>query len=100
MHTLMILIPVHPVTCGDMIFSGHSNTAICIALVWHTYYKWVPRKVNIVKISVWIIAMTACTFLVVTKVSSTRKQIDLPATRTLSSCNVNPLVILIGSLHA
>ena len=33
-HTLMITIPVHPVTCGDMIFSGHSNSALCLALVW------------------------------------------------------------------
>ncbi|GMI15330.1 hypothetical protein TrVE_jg10028 [Triparma verrucosa] len=71
MHTLMILIPVHPVTCGDMIFSGHSNTALCLALIWHTYYKWVPAKVNVVKTMVWIATMTACALLIVTKVHYT-----------------------------
>mmetsp|Transcript_9530 Transcript_9530/g.19396 ORF Transcript_9530/g.19396 Transcript_9530/m.19396 type:complete len:420 (-) Transcript_9530:69-1328(-) len=70
-HTGKILIPVHPVTCGDMIFSGHSNSAICLALTWHTYYKWVPAKVNIVKTFIWCLAVTACTLLVLTKVHYT-----------------------------
>ena len=67
----MILIPVHPVTCGDMIFSGHSNTALCLALTWHTYYKWVPAQVNVIKTTVWCFALLACLLLVVTKVHYT-----------------------------
>ena len=59
-HTLKILIPVHPITCGDMIFSGHSNSAFCLAMTWHTYYKWVPQKVNVVKTGIWLMALAAC----------------------------------------
>lgn len=70
-HTLMITIPVHPVTCGDMVFSGHSNTALCLALVWHTYYKWVPGEINYVKSTVWIMAFGACFGLLLTKVHYT-----------------------------
>jgi hypothetical protein len=70
-HTLDILIPVHPVTCGDMIFSGHTNTVICIALVWHTYYKWVPSFFNPVKLTIWILAMTAALLLIVNRVHYT-----------------------------
>ena len=70
-HTLMITIPVHPVTCGDMIFSGHSNTALCLALVWHTYYKWVPSDINLVKSSAWLIAFGAILGLIGTHVHYT-----------------------------
>ena len=70
-HTGKILIPVHPVTCGDMIFSGHTSTAFCLALTWHTYYKWVPAKVNVVKTFIWCMAVSACCLLVLTKVHYT-----------------------------
>jgi len=70
-HTLKILIPIHPVTCGDMVFSGHTNTACCLALVWHTYYKWVPGPVNLVKVLVWVAAMTAALMLIVCRVHYT-----------------------------
>jgi hypothetical protein len=54
-----------------MIFSGHTSSAICLALTWHTYYKWVPAKVNVVKTFIWFIAVSACTMLVLTKVHYT-----------------------------
>ena len=66
-HALEILIPIHPISCGDMVFSGHANTALCFALCWHTYYKWVPAVVNVVKTSVWILALTACAMLCATR---------------------------------
>jgi hypothetical protein len=70
-HALKILIPVHPVTCGDMVFSGHSNTACCLAHVWHTYYKWVPQQINWVKTTVWLIALGAIVGLLLTHVHYT-----------------------------
>ena len=54
-----------------MIFSGHTSSAICLALTWHTYYKWVPAKINVVKTFIWFLAVSACTMLVVTKVHYT-----------------------------
>ena len=50
-----------------MVFSGHANTALCFALIFHTYYKWVPQTVNVVKTSVWIYAIIACILLCSTR---------------------------------
>lgn len=53
-----MMIPVGSVTCGDMIFSGHSVLMMLCALTWHTYYKVIPGalSINKVKVVIWILA--------------------------------------------
>ena len=70
-HAGLILIPVHPITCGDMIFSGHANTALLFALTWHTYYKFVPQAVNLTKTFVWMVSFFVAGLLCATRVHYT-----------------------------
>ncbi|CAK4641380.1 unnamed protein product [Aphanomyces euteiches] len=49
-RSLKLLVPIGEVTCGDMVFSGHS-----MLMTWHTYYKWVPGSINYMKVSIWLI---------------------------------------------
>jgi hypothetical protein len=50
---LRVLIPVGEVTCGDMVFSGHTLILVLTALVWHTYYPRTIQNLNIIKTLVW-----------------------------------------------
>ncbi|KAF0686527.1 Aste57867_21714 [Aphanomyces stellatus] len=56
-RSLKLLIPIGEVTCGDMVFSGHSMLMVLCAMTWHTYYKWVPGSINYIKVSVWLITI-------------------------------------------
>ncbi|CAK4698938.1 unnamed protein product [Aphanomyces euteiches] len=51
-RSLKLLVPIGEVTCGDMVFSGHS-----MLMTWHTYYKWVPGSINYMKVSIWLITI-------------------------------------------
>lgn len=68
--TLSLIIPVNPITCGDMIFSGHTAIMVMLALIWHHYYP--ARKgnyaVNPVKVVVWL-----TTFFVLMVIIAVRK---------------------------
>lgn len=54
------------VTCGDMVYSGHSMLLCLCGMAWHTYYKVLPDtwSVNVVKVAVWAVVGTAL-FLIV-----------------------------------
>lgn len=43
----------------------------CLALTWHTYYKWVPDFFNPVKLLVWTLAVIASVMLIVTRIHYT-----------------------------
>jgi shingomyelin synthase len=60
----------HSMTCGDMIFSGHSVLFVLSALVWHRYYP--ERKfINPVKSCVSILSALGCTLLIAARVHYT-----------------------------
>lgn len=42
-------------TCGDMVFSGHSTILVICGLVWHTYHRRVDGF-NLIKTGVWLLA--------------------------------------------
>jgi len=52
-------------TCGDLMFSGHTLVYVLIALVWHKYFTR-PEK-----IIVWILMIFACFSLVATRMHYT-----------------------------
>ncbi|EQC41999.1 hypothetical protein SDRG_00846 [Saprolegnia diclina VS20] len=56
-RSLKLLVPVGEVTCGDMVFSGHSMLMVLCAMTWHTYYKWVPGSINYIKVTIWLITI-------------------------------------------
>ncbi|OQS04254.1 hypothetical protein THRCLA_03497, partial [Thraustotheca clavata] len=56
-RSLKLLVPVGEVTCGDMVFSGHSMLMVLCAMTWHTYYKWVPGSINYMKVTIWLITI-------------------------------------------
>merc|ERR1711920_534669 len=55
-RSFKLLVPSE-ITCGDMVFSGHTMLMVMCAMTWHTYYKWVPGSINYVKVTIWIITI-------------------------------------------
>ena len=47
------MVPIGDITCGDMVFSGHSVLIVLCALTWHTYYERSQANVNGVKVFAW-----------------------------------------------
>lgn len=56
----------HFMTCGDMVFSGHTVLFVMCALVVHTYYKATP-SINTFKLSMWTVSIIGTTLLLITK---------------------------------
>ena len=54
------------VTCGDLIFSGHTVLFVLCALVVHTYYKTM-HSLNPLKLWMWIISVVGTTLLLITR---------------------------------
>lgn len=54
------------VTCGDLVFSGHSVLFVLCALVIHTYYKTM-QSLNPIKIWMWIVSVVGTILLLLTR---------------------------------
>eukprot|EP01138_Halocafeteria_seosinensis_P011997 gb/GECG01012261.1/.p1 GENE.gb/GECG01012261.1/~~gb/GECG01012261.1/.p1 ORF type:complete len:517 (+),score=26.52 gb/GECG01012261.1/:1-1551(+) len=68
-----LVIPIEPLTCGDMIFSGHTMMMMLHGLTWHTYYKVVPGTlvINRVKLMVWLLIFTGMVLIVLSRMHYT-----------------------------
>ena len=57
------------VTCGDMIFSGHTLIIVLFCLTFHTYYPKTQSfwGINGVKIIVWVTGLVGILFIVATR---------------------------------
>lgn len=53
-------------TCGDLIFSGHTVLFVLCALVWHTYYKSFG-VINPCKLLIWVLSVVGTVLLLVTR---------------------------------
>ena len=53
-------------TCGDLIFSGHTVLFVLCALTWHTYYRC-TRGVNPAKLLIWMVSVLGTVLLLVTR---------------------------------
>jgi len=55
-------------TCGDLIFSGHTILFVLCAMTWHTYYTPMHMyMLNPVKLSIWVISIIGTVLLIVTR---------------------------------
>jgi hypothetical protein len=54
-------------TCGDLIFSGHTVVFVLCALVWHNYYRNSSTSFNPVKLIVWVCSIMGTVLLLVTR---------------------------------
>ena len=54
-------------TCGDLLFSGHTVLFVLCALVWHTYYHTTRVQLNPVKLFVWLLSIVGTLLLLVTR---------------------------------
>lgn len=54
-------------TCGDLIFSGHTVVFVLCALVWHNYYRNSTTTLNAVKLIVWVCSIMGTALLLVTR---------------------------------
>lgn len=54
-------------TCGDLIFSGHTVVFVLCALVWHNYYRNSMTTFNPVKLIVWVCSIMGTALLLVTR---------------------------------
>lgn len=68
-----LVIPIEPLTCGDMVFSGHTMMMMLHGLTWHTYYKVVPGTlaINRVKVMVWLLIFTGMILIVLSRMHYT-----------------------------
>ncbi len=51
------------ITCGDMVFSGHTAVCVLMAMVWHSYYnaRSGTFAVNYIKVGIWLwVTATIC----------------------------------------
>lgn len=54
-------------TCGDLIFSGHTIVFVLCALVWHTYYRPSHVWINPMKLVIWALSVVGTVLLLVTR---------------------------------
>jgi len=61
------------VTCGDMVYSGHTMLLVLCGMAWHSYYKVVNGifTVNIVKFFIWILILFALFLIIATRLHYT-----------------------------
>lgn len=61
------------ITCGDMVYSGHTCISVCLGMAWHTYYKVKsgPCAINYVKLAVWAWVGTILTLIVTARLHYT-----------------------------
>lgn len=54
-----------PVTCGDMVYSGHTMVLVVCGMAWHGYYKVLRGTftVNVVKMVIWSV-ISCCLMLI------------------------------------
>ena len=54
-------------TCGDLIFSGHTIVFVLCALMWHTYYRPSHVLLNPMKLAIWALSVVGTVLLLVTR---------------------------------
>ena len=54
-------------TCGDLIFSGHTVVFVLCALVWHTYYTPSHVFINPMKLFIWVLSIVGTLLLLITR---------------------------------
>eukprot|EP00941_MAST-03F_sp_MAST-3F-sp1_P000298 g298.t1 len=54
-------------TCGDMVFSGHTVVMVLCAMTFHQYYKFVSSAVNPVKFSIWVLCFVGMGSIIATR---------------------------------
>ena len=59
-------------TCGDMMFSGHTVLLVMVAMLWHTYYPRITRgTINYVKLLSWILNLLGLFLVIITRMHYT-----------------------------
>lgn len=61
------------VTCGDMVYSGHTMLLVLCGMAWHSYYKVIGGifTVNIVKFFIWILILFSLFLIIATRLHYT-----------------------------
>lgn len=61
------------ITCGDLVFSGHTALAVLMAMVWHSYYKVRAGTfaVNWVKVVIWVWALATVALIITARLHYT-----------------------------
>ena len=61
------------ITCGDMVYSGHTAISTILGMTWHTYWKVKPGtySVNFLKVLVWAAVALTVSLIVVARLHYT-----------------------------